>query len=232
MKEACGLDLKRDSSMNNLTATLPVPTVTLPHSANSPSRPKKILIVDDDPIILKTMSLKLSGQGYKVATALDASSAIAAARDERPDLIMLDISFPPDISNGGRVAWDGFQIMSWLRCLEETKSTPFIILTGADTADCRQRSQESRAVALFHKPIDHRDLLQVVKRALEQKEAGKPQVFIESAPTKEGQSKNGQTLCSATQIVEQPRETERRAAFKLRMRDAETPKPEPKKQHF
>src|SRR5260370_863568 len=80
-------------------------------------RPRKILVVDDDPTVLKPLSLKLSSRGYAVTTAVDGSSAIGAVRDEHPDLVVLDLSFPPDIASGGRVTWDGFQIMCWLRGL-------------------------------------------------------------------------------------------------------------------
>lgn len=139
---------------------------------NSPAIPapsdahrKKILIVDDDAILLKTVSLKLSPR-YVVVTATDASSAISALRDEKPDLILLDLNFPPDIANGGRVTWDGFQIMSWLRGFREAEHLPFIIITGGDPAIYKQEALDSGAIAFFHKPIDHDDLLPVIESTL------------------------------------------------------------------
>jgi CheY-like chemotaxis protein len=48
----------------------------------------------------------LQGAGYRVVTAMDGSEAVAAARKENPDLILLDISFPPNV---GGVEWDGFR---------------------------------------------------------------------------------------------------------------------------
>jgi CheY-like chemotaxis protein len=135
-------------------------------SPTCPARSKKILVVDDDPVILKTMSLKLTSHGYEVVTAMDASEAIAAVRDEEPNLIILDLSFPPDIANGGRVAWDGFQIMSWLRGLGQAGNIPFIIITSGDPAEYKQRSLANGAMAFFHKPIDHDDLLPVIQRGL------------------------------------------------------------------
>ena len=47
---------------------------------------KKILIVDDSPVILKTLSMKLTANGYDVVTALDGSDAVSAVRREHPDL--------------------------------------------------------------------------------------------------------------------------------------------------
>ncbi len=128
---------------------------------------KKILVVDDNEIILKTVSLKLQGAGYQVITALDGAEAVAAARKEAPDLVLLDISFPPDV---GGVEWDGFRIMEWFRRMEAVKKTPVIIITGGEDVALKQRAVAGGALAFFHKPIDHDDLLKVIRGAL----GGKP----------------------------------------------------------
>lgn len=128
-----------------------------PHSV------KKILVVDDNEIILKTVSLRLQGAGYQVITALDGSEAVAAARKEAPDLVLLDISFPPDV---GGVEWDGFRIMEWFRRMENVKKTPVIIITGGEVANNKKRAIDDGAVAFFHKPIDHADLLKVIRATL------------------------------------------------------------------
>jgi CheY-like chemotaxis protein len=124
---------------------------------------KKVLVVDDNEIILKTISLKLQGAGYQVITALDGSEAVAAARKQSPDLILLDISFPPDV---GGVEWDGFRIMEWFHRLEEAKKIPVIIITGGEDSRSKDRAVASGAVAFFHKPIDHDDLLKVIRATL------------------------------------------------------------------
>ena len=124
---------------------------------------KKILVVDDNEIILKTISLKLQGAGYQVVTALDGSEAVAAARKEKPDLILLDVSFPPDV---GGVEWDGFRIMEWFHRMEAVKKTPVIIITGGEDASNKERAVSGGAVAFFHKPIDHDDLLKVIRATL------------------------------------------------------------------
>jgi CheY-like chemotaxis protein len=128
-----------------------------------PANVKKILIVDDNEVILKTVSLKLQGAGYKVVTALDGAEAVAAVRRDAPDLILLDISFPPDV---GGVEWDGFRIMAWLHRLEAVKKTPVIIITGGEDAKYKERAVAAGAVAYFHKPIDHDDLLKVIRANL------------------------------------------------------------------
>ena len=133
------------------------------NSEAPPQRPKKILVVDDNEIILKTVSLKLQGAGYQVITALDGSEAVAAARKESPDLVLLDITFPPDVDG---VPWDGFRIMEWFHRLDSSKRTPVIIITGGQDAKFRERAMASGAVAFFNKPIDHDDLLKVIRHTV------------------------------------------------------------------
>jgi CheY-like chemotaxis protein len=126
--------------------------------------PKKILVVDDNEVILKTISLKLQAAGYRAVTALDGAEAVSAVRKDSPDLILLDISFPAD--DVGGVEWDGFRIMAWLHRLEAVKKTPVIIITGGEDAKYKDRAVAAGAVAYFHKPIDHDDLLKVIRATL------------------------------------------------------------------
>ena len=133
-------------------------------SAESTSgRGKKILVVDDNEIILKVLSLKLQGAGYQVITALDGAQAVAAARKEKPDLVLLDIGFPPDVDG---VPWDGFRVMEWLQRLDTARKIPIIIITGSEDPKYKERAASSGAVAFFHKPIDHDDLLKVIRATL------------------------------------------------------------------
>jgi len=129
-------------------------------------RRRKILAVDDNAIILKILSLKLKSKGYDVSTAMDGSEAISIVRKEKPDIILLDVSFPPDVGHGGGVPWDGFLIMDWVRRIEEAKHIPFIIITGGDPVKYEKRSLDAGAVAFFRKPIDHEGLLNVIRRTL------------------------------------------------------------------
>jgi len=131
--------------------------------STEPVPAQKILVVDDNEIILKTISLKLQGAGYQVITALDGAQAVAAARKEMPDLILLDVSFPPDV---GGVEWDGFRIMEWFRRMENVKKTPVIVITGGEDASNKERAVAVGAVAFFNKPIDHDDLLKVIRATL------------------------------------------------------------------
>jgi len=124
---------------------------------------KTILVVDDNEIVIKTISLKLQGAGYRVVTAMDGSEAVAPARKERPDLILLDISFPPNV---GGVEWDGFRIMEWFHRLDTVKKIPIIIITGSEDPKSKERATQSGAVAYFQKPLEHDYLLKVVRATL------------------------------------------------------------------
>jgi len=124
---------------------------------------KKILVVDDNEIVVKTLSLKLQGAGYQVITALDGAEAVAAARKESPDLILLDISFPPDV---GGVPWDGFRIMEWFQRLDMAKKIPIIIITGTEDPKARERATSSGAIAYFQKPLEHDYLIKVIRATL------------------------------------------------------------------
>jgi len=119
---------------------------------------KKILIVDDSVVILKALSVKLRGQGYQVFTAVEGSEAVSTVRRERPDLILLDINFPPDVAHGGGVAWDGFLIMSWLRRMDEAVNTPVLIITGNAREELRERCFKAGVSGYFQKPINIEEL--------------------------------------------------------------------------
>jgi len=125
--------------------------------------PKKILVVDDNEIVVKSLCLKLQGAGYQVLAALDGAEAVAAARKENPDLILLDLSFPPDV---GGVPWDGFRIMEWFHRLDTSKKIPIIIITGSEDPKTKERATGAGAVAFFQKPLEHDYLLKVVRATL------------------------------------------------------------------
>jgi CheY-like chemotaxis protein len=140
-------------------------TATLPIQEPRVSR-KKILVVDDDPVILQTLSLKLKSKGYQVVTAGDGSEAISVTRRERPDLMLLDVWFPPDVAHGGGVPWNGFLIAEWLRRAENTRQIPFIVMSGVDRAEFKARASAAGATAFFRKPIDNDQLLASIDVAL------------------------------------------------------------------
>ena len=132
---------------------------------NTPSA-RKILVVDDDEMILKTLSITLSSNGFYVYLASDGPEAVRVVSHERPDLIVLDLVFPVDAANVGGALQDGFFIMQWLRRMGEAADIPIIMLSGDNTTQERQRALDAGAVAFFTKPIDHMALLATITQVL------------------------------------------------------------------
>lgn len=128
-----------------------------------PSQPNKILVVDDDAVVVKALSMKLASQGYKVFTASEPSAAVQSVRRDNPDLILLDVNFPPEVEG---VLSDGFRIAEWIRRMSADRNIPVIIITGNDSEKFKQRAEEIGAVGFFHKPVQSDDLLSVIKETL------------------------------------------------------------------
>jgi len=127
---------------------------------------KKILVVDDDQIILKTLSITLISNGYQVFTAVDGPGAATIVNRERPDLILLDLLFPPDASNVGGALQDGFFIIEWLRSMGKAKDIPIIIISGDKSAKNKKNALATGVVGFFPKPIDRVALLAAIRATL------------------------------------------------------------------
>ncbi|MCO5051960.1 MAG: response regulator [Verrucomicrobiae bacterium] len=123
---------------------------------------KKILIVDDDPVVQQAMAITLKTRGYEVLTASDAAEGVNIARTQRPDAILLDINFPNDF---GSVAWDGLRILEWLKRIDEAAKTPVFIITAGNPDKYVARARELGAVGFFRKPVASAELVAALDRA-------------------------------------------------------------------
>jgi two-component system KDP operon response regulator KdpE len=124
---------------------------------------KKILVVDDDAVVIRALSIKLQASGFEVVMATNGADAVNAVRTQRPDLILLDLTFAADL---GSVAWDGFLIMQWLKRVEEAAHVPIIVITGGDREKYESQAIAAGATAFFHKPISHDALLGLIRQTL------------------------------------------------------------------
>jgi CheY-like chemotaxis protein len=127
---------------------------------------KKILVVDDDQIILKALSITLISNGYQVFTATDGPGAASIVARERPDLILLDLLFPPDAANVGGALQDGFFIIEWLRRMGKAQDIPIIIISGDKSVKDKKTALATGAVGFFPKPIDRIALLAAIRATL------------------------------------------------------------------
>ena len=125
----------------------------------------KILVVDDNPVILKVLSLALEPRGYQVFTAIDGPEAFNIVNLQEPDLILLDIFFPPDASLTGNT-WDAFQIMHWLQRMggPQAHNIPVVVMSGADPEEFKDRCLAAGAVDYIQKPIKVPELLDAIQK--------------------------------------------------------------------
>lgn len=126
---------------------------------------KKILVADDSLVVLKAFEIKLQAAGYDTTTATDGSDALEKAKAVHPDLVIMDVNFPPDISQGG-IDWNGFKILEWMRHTGAAGLAPAIIITSDDIEQHRSQALAAGAVAVFQKPISVPDLLKTIEECL------------------------------------------------------------------
>jgi CheY-like chemotaxis protein len=126
---------------------------------------KKILVVDDNQVMLKVLSLVLKSNGYEVFTAVDGPEAFSIVRQEKPDLILLDIFFPPDIFESGN-SWDAFVILHWLQRMAgpQAKNIPVFVMSGAEAREFRDRCLAAGAANYFQKPIKIPELVDAIQK--------------------------------------------------------------------
>jgi len=109
--------------------------------------------------------MKLKSRGFEVTTATDGPEAMRLVREVAPDIILLDINFPPDI---GGVGWDGFSLLHWLRNFKEGNLVPVVLIT-ADASHYRDRAADMGAAAIFSKPLDYELLIDHMWHLLDSK---------------------------------------------------------------
>src|SRR5438128_1853675 len=80
-----------------------------------------ILVVDDDPKVVRVVEINLAQEGYQIRTAADGEEALAAVARERPDLVLLDVMMP---------RMDGFEALKRLKADPATAEIPIIMLTA------------------------------------------------------------------------------------------------------
>jgi two-component system cell cycle response regulator len=125
---------------------------------------KTILVVDDNPVTLKVLSLALKPKFYELFTAVDGPEAFAIVRREKVDLILLDIFFPPDGFESGNT-WDAFLIIHWIKRMNpQARRIPIIVISGADPAEFKNRCLAAGAVDYLHKPIRRSELLDAIQK--------------------------------------------------------------------
>jgi len=129
----------------------------------------KILVVDDDPDVLEAISIILEANGYEVVTARDGLDGLEKLKEEKPDLMILDLLMP---------RMDGFEVCKELKDPRRAKYAhiPIIILSSIKEQASRRRYELETGLQLdvddyVEKPIEHTILLERVENIL--KKVGK-----------------------------------------------------------
>ncbi|MCW5877111.1 MAG: response regulator transcription factor [Anaerolineales bacterium] len=146
---------------------------------------QKVLVVEDDPAIQDALSYNLTREGYEVLTAADGAQALAVAREQRPDLVVLDLMLPE---------LDGFDVT---RTLRKESSVPILMLTARDDEIDRVLGLELGADDYLTKPFSMRELLARVKAMLRRVQLGR-----EEAAAGDTQAPLADTLNSGNLLID------------------------------
>lgn len=119
--------------------------------------PKKILLIDDEPEILKLLAKRLEDAGFEVITAPDGIEGLDKARATNPDLILLDILMP-------RI--DGFDVCRLLKFDERYKNIPILLLTAKTQDADKETGRKVGANGYITKPFESSDLIAKIRELL------------------------------------------------------------------
>ena len=110
----------------------------------------KILYIEDDPICRKLVSRVLTKRGYQITLASDGLAGLRLARDEHPDLILMDLNLE---------VLDGYELATRLRSMPGLAQTPIVALTGNASQESREQALTAGCDGYISKPIDNNVLL-------------------------------------------------------------------------
>ena len=117
----------------------------------------KILLVDDEPTIVKMVEKRLEAEGFEVLIAVDGEAALEKARSEKPALIILDLMLPK---------MDGYKVCGLLKRDTRYSRIPIILFNARAQEADEQLGLECGADAYLKKPFNSQELLEQVKALL------------------------------------------------------------------
>jgi response regulator NasT len=166
---------------------------------------RRILIVDDDRLVLTGLRHDLEPEGYEVFTAESGEAAVKACRADPPDLVLLDIRMP---------GMPGMEVARWLRA--ET-DVAFVFLSAYDDRDLVKEAAEHGALGYLVKPVDIPQVVAVLESALARAEENR-ELRHREASLSEGLTGNREVSAAVGIVMERYRLTQRAAFESLRAR--------------
>jgi two-component system, OmpR family, phosphate regulon response regulator PhoB len=127
-------------------------------TVSSTSMGPRILVVDDDPVIVRLLEVNFRLDGFEVATATKGEDAVTLATEAPPDVILLDVMMP---------GMDGYEVYRRLREVPGVADVPVFFLSARAKDEDRARGIESGVIDYVTKPFDPTDLVAMVRRRVE-----------------------------------------------------------------
>jgi len=118
---------------------------------------KRILLIEDDPSVLRAISYMLEKEGYDVLTAMNGLVGLRKAKEENPDLLVLDVMLP---------GIDGFEVCHRLRTESQTAQLPILMLSAKGQAADRSTGLQVGADEYLTKPVERSVLLSKIEALL------------------------------------------------------------------
>jgi len=120
---------------------------------------KKILFIEDESVLHKTIGEVLTQQGYEMISALDGEIGLRLAQTKKPDLILLDLILPKI---------DGFGVLKQLKEDEKTKGIPVIVLTNLEgMQDVERAIKMGASTYLVKSNYDLEEVVEKIKNAVD-----------------------------------------------------------------
>ena len=114
----------------------------------------RVLLIEDEPNIIEAIRFILSRDGWRVDIHANGETAVAAVRDRKPDVVVLDVMLP------GR---SGYDILSDLRADPDTRDLPVLMLTARGQKSDREMAERIGANRFMTKPFSNEDVLSAVR---------------------------------------------------------------------
>jgi two-component system KDP operon response regulator KdpE len=122
-----------------------------------------VLVIDDEPVLLRLLEVNLRAAGFDVRTASSGAAALASADERRPDVVVLDLGLP-DV--------DGWDVLASLRARPTVRDVPVVVLSGRGAGARRgpdgapDEGYPADVDAFLVKPVEPTDLVDAVRDAV------------------------------------------------------------------